>query len=183
MAIESKTKPIGWEAPDFSLPATDGGNISSKDFSDKKGLLVAFTCNHCPYAKASWPLLIEFHNKFGSDIGFVGINPNDEATYPEDSFEEMKKRVPEWGISFPYLRDESQEIARAYNAQCTPDIFLFQNDSGKFKLYYHGRINDNWQKPDEVKEKNLEEALSRLTSGQDPPEVQPPSMGCSIKWK
>lgn len=183
MTIESKTLPVGWEAKDFHLPDTEGREISLADFKDKKGLLVAFTCNHCPYAKASWPLIIELYRKFGDEVAFVGINPNDEKTYPEDSLSVMKEKVKEWGIPFSYLRDETQEVARAYKAQCTPDLYLFKNQNGSFELFYHGRINDNWQKPNEVTERNLEDALSRLKTGQEPPSSQPPSIGCSIKWK
>ncbi len=179
--IQSSKTPSGWEAPDFNLPGTDGESYSLDSFKDAKGLVVVFTCNHCPYARAAWPLLIELAAKYKDrGIAFVGINPNDETTFPEDSFEEMKKRISEWGINFPYLRDENQEIARVYDAQCTPDIYLF--DQAR-KLFYRGRINDNWQNPSLVTEHNLEDAIKGLLSGSPPPQNQPPSMGCSIKWK
>lgn len=182
MAVFSEQVPIGWEAKDFRLKDTDEKLYSPSDFKGKKGLLIIFSCNHCPYAKASWPLLIDLFNKFRDNIGFLAINPNDEITYPDDSFEAMKEKKVEWGITFPYLRDESQEVAKAYKAVCTPDPYLFKNDEGIWKLFYHGRINDNWQEPDQVKEKNLEDAFNLLLKGQDPPQTQPPSMGCSIKW-
>ena len=165
------------------MPDTTGREISLADFKDKKGLLVAFTCNHCPYAKAAWPLLVDLYRQFSSDVEFVGICSSDAKAYPEDSLEEMKKKKGEWGILFPYLHDETQEVARTYKAQCTPDLYLFKNDDGVFKLFYHGRINDNWQNPEQVKEKNLEDALKGLLNDESPPENQPPSMGCSIKWK
>jgi peroxiredoxin len=181
--VQSEPLPIGWEAKDFFLKDTEGKQYSLKNFADKKGLLIVFTCNHCPYAVASWPLIIDLYLQFGKDIAFVAINPNDEINYPQDSFEQMKIKKIEWKIPFSYLRDETQEIAQAYQAQCTPDLYLFKNENQTFKLFYHGRINDNWQNPKEVKEKNLEDALNALISSQLPPEFQPPSMGCSIKWK
>lgn len=182
MALVSSSKtPIDWEAPNFNLPGADGNNYSLDSFKDAKGLAVVFTCNHCPYAKAAWPLLIELAKKYKDrGVAFVGINPNDQTTFPEDSFEEMKKRAPEWGINFPYLRDEGQEVAKSYDAQCTPDIYLFDQNR---KLYYRGRINNNWQDLAAVTEKNLENAIESLLAGNPPPQNQPPSMGCSIKWK
>lgn len=178
---ESSKTPVGWGAPDFSLPGTDGEVYSLSSFADAKGLVVVFTCNHCPYAKASWPLLIELAASYKKKgVAFVAINPNDEVAYPEDNFATMQKRVAEWKINFPYLRDESQEVAKSYGAQCTPDIYLFDIDR---KLYYRGRINDNWQAPDEAEEHNLEDAIDSLLAGENPPEDQPASMGCSIKWK
>ncbi len=181
--LYSEKLPLDWPAPNFSLPATDGRTYSLSDWQNWQGLLIVFTCNHCPYAKAAWPLLIDLYHQFGKEIAFVAINPNDAESYPEDSFHAMQEKVKEWQIPFPYLRDESQEVARAYQAQCTPDVYLFKNNQREFRLFYHGRINDNWQNPAEVKEKNLEQALVRLLQGGDPPSHQPPAMGCSIKWR
>lgn len=180
--IESVELPLGWQAQDFSLHDTEEDTYTLSNFSGNKGLLVIFTCNHCPYAKAAWPLTIILHEKFKEDIGFVAINPNDAQMYPEDSFEQMKVKKQDWKIPFPYLRDETQEVAKAYKAQCTPDLYLFKNKNGSFNLYYHGRINDNWQNPKRVTERNLEDALQKLVNGEEPPGYQPPSMGCSIKW-
>lgn len=174
---------IGWEAPDFLLKNTEEKTISPKNFQEKKGLLVVFTCNHCPYAKAAWPLLVDLHSKFSQDLGFVGVNSNDDQTYPEDSFEGMKEKKVEWEIPFDYVYDPTQETAQAYKAQCTPDPYLFKNEDGAWKLFYHGRINDNWQDPDGVTEKNLEDAMGDLLAGKESPKDQKPSMGCSIKWK
>lgn len=174
---------LGWEAPDFQLQNTEGRTISPQNFKGKKGLVVIFTCNHCPYAKAAWPLAVELYRKFSDDVGFVAVNPNDETTHPEDSFKVMKEKKVEWEIPFDYLRDETQEVAKAYKAQCTPDPYLFKNREESWRLFYHGRINDNWQDPDAVQEKSLEDALSALVSGQEPSKEQKPSMGCSIKWK
>ena len=113
----------------------------------------------------------------------VAINPNDADTYTDDSFANMRKLVEEMNLSFPYLHDETQEIAKEYKAQCTPDLYLFKNEGGRFKLWYHGRITDDWQNPEKVKERNLEDAMLRLANDERKPENQPPSMGCSIKWK
>jgi len=180
MAVPSLALPIGTKAVDFVLPGTDGKTYSLSDFAAARALVVVFSCNHCPYAKAAWPLLVKLADEYkDKGIAFVAINPNDEKQYPEDSFEVMKAKVSEWGINFPYLRDQSQEIARAFQAQCTPDIYVFDF---KRELYYHGRINDNWQEPEKVKKEELREALDRLLDGKKSSEVQNPSIGCSIKW-
>src|SRR3989344_4213221 len=124
MAVESFSIPVGSNIIHFDLPATDGKNYSAESFKDAKSLVVIFSCNHCPYAKAAWPLLIKLAGEFkDKGIALVAINPNDEKQYPEDSFDQMEKRVSEWKINFPYLRDESQKVARAYKAVCTPDVF------------------------------------------------------------
>ena len=181
MATESFSIPIGSNIIPFDLPATDGKNYSSESFKDVEGLVVAFSCNHCPYAKAAWPLLIKMAEEFKDNgVAFVGINPNDENQYPEDSFSEMKKRITDWKINFPYLRDETQEVAKAYKAACTPDLFVYDDNR---KLYYHGRINDNWQNPKLVKSEDLKDSLNSLLAGNPPPQPQHPSIGCSIKWK
>lgn len=172
---------VGWQAPDFTLPDTNGQTFRLYSQQPKHGTLIIFTCNHCPYAKAAWPLLIELANKYQKrGIQFVAINPNDEKAYPEDSFEVMKQRANQWGLPFPYLRDDSQEVAKTYQAQCTPDVYLLDKNK---KLYYHGRINDNWKDPTKVTRNDLDEALRRLFIGDRAPVEQFPSMGCSIKWK
>lgn len=178
---ESVAGKIGTQAPDFDLAATNDQNYSLDSFKDAKALVVVFTCNHCPYARAAWPLLTKLADDFSNQgVAFVAINPNDETQYPEDSFEVMKQRVLDWGINFPYLRDKTQEVARSYGAVCTPDIYVYD---GNRKLYYHGRINDNWQEPEKVTKEELKEAINTLLEGQKPPTVQNPSIGCSIKWK
>jgi len=178
---ESTPVKIGSPAPDFKLPATDGSKYSLNSFKHAKGLVVIFTCNHCPYAKASWLILIKLAEEFKpKGIDFVAINPNDENLYPEDSIEIMKVKVQEWNINLLYLRDESQKIAKEYRAVCTPDIFVY--DMGR-KLYYHGRINDNWQDSSKVTKQDLKNALNSLLNNTPPPITQKPSTGCSIKWK
>lgn len=182
MVVESsQTIPLGTPIFSFDLPSVDGKNYSPESFKDARVLVIAFTCNHCPYAKAAWPLLINLYNKYkDKGVAFVAINPNDEAQYPEDDFATMKEKTKEWGIPFPYLRDESQEIARKYDARCTPDIYVYDSDR---KLAYRGRINDNWQEPAKVTRHDLVVALEVLLRGEKPSLQQHPSMGCSIKWK
>ncbi|MBI4178328.1 thioredoxin family protein [bacterium] len=193
----STSVPLGSGAIDFSLPGTDDRIYSLKSFKDADVLVVIFTCNHCPYAQAIWPRTIDLQARMagrvsasgapsagvsdaGRGVRLVGINPNDAKNYPDDHPKEMKKKVKEWGINFPYLSDESQETARAYDAQCTPDLYVFDRDR---KLRYHGRLDDNWQDPGKVKTRDLEDAVNALLAGRQPPEKQMPSMGCSIKWK
>lgn len=179
----SKQMDIGSKAPSFSLPSVFGGGVSDMDMLGKEGLLVVFTCNHCPYAKASWPVLIDLHKEFGDRVGFIGINSNDEKTYPDDSFENMVEYAEELGLEFDYVHDESQNVAKAYGAQCTPDPFLFKNEGGEWRLFYHGRINDNWKMFKKVKNHDLKGALEALLRGKKSPKTQNPSMGCGIKWR
>ncbi|MBU1868826.1 thioredoxin family protein [Patescibacteria group bacterium] len=181
--LHSEQLPGNWPAPDFKLNDTEENVYSLDSFTAKKGLLIIFTCNHCPYAQAAWPLLIDLFQEFNQDIGVTAINPNDAETYPEDSLAEMKQTKMKLAIPFPYLHDETQQTAKSYQAQCTPDIYLFINENSQFKLFYHGRINDNWQNPEAAQEENLKDAIKLLVNGQPAPPEQPPSIGCSIKWK
>lgn len=178
--VESNLMPPGTELIPFSLPDIDGKVVGSGDFKQNELLLIVFTCNHCPYAVASWPVLIELQNRYrGDGLQIVAINPNNNPEYPDDAFDKMKPFAGKTGINFPYLFDGEQTTARAYGAVCTPDPFLFHRG----KLYYHGRINDNWQKPDQVTEHsldlNIRAALGRIEKA---PSKSFPSMGCSIKW-
>ena len=178
----SEGLPIGTPAPPFSLPGTDGKTYTLDDFADAKALVIVFTCNHCPYAKAAEDRLIRLQADYADrGVRIVAINPNDDRAYPEDSFDEMKKRAKEKGFNFPYLRDETQEVARAYDAACTPDPFVFGPDR---KLVYNGRIDDNWKDETRVTRHDLREVLDAVLEGREPrlPEVVP-SMGCSIKWR
>jgi peroxiredoxin len=181
MPVESIEIPIGTPLPAFQLPDTNGTIHSSDRLIGPKGLLVVFTCNHCPYARAVWPRMVTLaiHAK-NLGINTVGINPNIHPDYPEDAPDVMKEKIKEWGISFPYLIDEPQNVAREYKAQCTPDIYLFD---GKKKLVYHGRIDDNWQDESKVTRKELKEAIDNLAAGKSINSKQVPSMGCSIKWR
>ena len=181
MATESKSVDIGFPCPDFRLPSVTGSTVARDDYEDARVLGVFFTCNHCPYAKAIEPRLLELEKDYrDKGFRFVAISVNDAATYPEDSFDNMKKRARERGYAFPYLYDESQETARAFDAVCTPDLYLFD---GARKLAYHGRLDDSPMDAAKVKRRELREALDALLAGRTPDAKQNPSIGCSIKWK
>ncbi|MDP7554562.1 MAG: thioredoxin family protein [Nitrospinota bacterium] len=179
--LNSKMVPLGTKAIDFDLPGTDDKNYSLDFFKDKKVLVVIFMCNHCPYVIAVLERIIAMQNDYADKgVQLIGINPNDTVNYPEDSFENMKKIVKEKNVPFPYLIDESQNIARKYDAVCTPDIYVYGNER---TLIYRGRIDDSWQKESKVTQRDLREALDAILKGNPVSEEQTPSMGCSIKWK
>ena len=179
--MHSKGMPVGTPAPAFSLPAVDGQSYSLDSFADAKLLVVVFTCNHCPYAIACEDRLIAIQRDYASKgVQLVGINPNDAENYPADSFDAMVTRAAEKAFNFPYLRDESQQVARAYDAACTPDIFVFDRDR---KLLYNGRIDDNWKEPENVSRHELRDVLDAALEGKGVDFAHTPSMGCSIKWK
>ncbi len=178
--LESIDIPIGTKMPEFELPDPSGKKYLGSSLYGKKGLLVIITCNHCPYAKALWPRTIriaEVARTLG--INTVAINPNINPSYPEDDPKEMKKKIVEWKIPFPYLIDEKQNVAREFKAQCTPDIYLFNH---KQELVYHGRVDDNWQDESKVTSRELSDAVIALANGKPIAEKQYPAMGCSIKW-
>jgi peroxiredoxin len=173
----------GDEAPTFELEGVDDETHSLLDFSDAEGLLVVFTCNHCPYAKAKFDETNRLAAEF-DEVPVVGINPNDAGEYPEDDFETMVERVKEGTIQWDaYLRDESQEVAAAYGATCTPDPFLFERDNGTFRLAYHGRLDDGLNPDDEVTEREMKGHIEDLLAGRDVDEKFRPSRGCSVKWR
>jgi peroxiredoxin len=177
----SKGLPLGTRLPDFDLPGTDGRNYSPASFADAELLVVVFTCNHCPYAIASEDRLIALQREFSTrGVRFVLISSNDAVRYPEDSFENMARRAREKDFPFPYLYDESQQVARTFDAVCTPDIFVFDRARA---LRYNGRIDDNWQQPGLVTRHDLRTALDDLLAGRAISIDPVPSMGCSIKWK
>jgi peroxiredoxin len=179
--IESIDIPLGTGMPSFTLKDPFGKNYSSDGLIGTKGLLVVFTCNHCPYAKAVWPRLIRIaHDARNLGIPAVAINPNIHPNYPDDRPECMIQKIKEWGITFPYLVDDTQETAKAFMAQCTPDIYLMNHER---ILIYHGRIDDNWQDEGKVTRKDLQNAINALADGKEIPSPQYPSMGCSIKWR
>jgi len=172
---------LGWKMPDVQLQKPEGGNVSLADCAGENGLIVAFTCNHCPYAIAVWPRLIKQAKILrGMGVNIVAVNPNIHPDYPADSMPVMLEKIEEWGIDFPYLADESQEVSRTFDAQCTPDLYLFDKDGS---LYYHGRIDDNWKDEAKVKQQELIPAAEALVAGQPAPQPQHPTIGCSIKWK
>jgi len=178
--LESLDIPLGTKMPKFILRDPDGVVQVSDYTFGKKGILVVFTCNHCPYAKAVWQRIIRLGAYAQENsVNVLAINPNINPNYPDDSPDEMRKKIKEWGIPFPYLIDDTQKVARAFNAQCTPDIYLFDADK---KLVYHGRVDDNWQDESKVTKEDLKEAIDDLVAGKPNKEEQFPSMGCSIKW-
>ena len=173
----------GDEAPAFDLPGADGWDYSLADFDEYEALLVVFTCNHCPYARAKIPELNDIAATY-DEVAVVGINPNDEAEYPEDSFDEMRAAVDEGRVEYDaYLRDESQSIAAAYGAVCTPDPFLFEREGDRFRLAYHGRIDDAANPGAEPDRYDVREAIESVLDGEAVDEEFRPSRGCSIKWK
>jgi peroxiredoxin len=176
MLLKSLEDLLGMDAPDFSLLGTDNKQHRLSDYADAKLLVVIFLCNHCPYVKAVVPRLNTLAQEFLSKgVSFVAINANDSEQYPDDSFENMLKS----DIGFDYLHDETQEVAKAYQAVCTPDIFVFDEER---KLRYHGRIDDNWQDENAVTKHELKNALDALLTRSEILD-HVPSMGCSIKWK
>jgi len=176
----TKSIQVGGAAPDFSLPGTDGKTYSLASFKDKKALVVCFSCNHCPYVQAAEDRMVAFQRDFGPrGAQLVCINPNDETVYPEDSFEDMKKRAKAKGFNFVYLRDESQAVARAYGAQCTPEFFVFGPDR---TLAYHGRIDDGYKEAGKAKKHDLRDAAEAVLAGGKVAEPVTMAMGCSIKW-
>lgn len=185
MALEHSTQSeIGSIAPDFSLLGVDGNTYSVGSFKKSKGLLVVFMCNHCPYVIAVHERLNEIAKEYSTQgISVIGINSNDPLYKDADSFENMKITAKQWNLVFPYVVDETQEVARAYGAVCTPDLFLYHKVGNEFRLHYRGRIDDNWQDESKVKEQSLRLAIDGLLFGKKPILNQIPSMGCSIKWK
>ena len=178
--IDNKLK-IGSRAPGFSLPAVDGKFYSLNSFIDKKILIVIFSCNHCPYVQAYEDRIIALQKEFEKyGVQIIAVNSNDDVKYPDDSFEEMKKRATDKKFNFPYLRDETQEVARAYGASHTPQIFLFDENR---KLKYEGKIDDNWQQPNKVKSKYLRDAIEEVLGGKEVSVPETFSIGCTIKWK
>ncbi len=177
------------KAPDFTLPATDGSTVHLADeLARHTAVVVMFLCNHCPYVKAYIPRLIQLQDQFPAaapqtdknGVRFLGICSNDAQTYPEDSFENMKKATREWAFNFPYLHDQDQSVARAYGAQRTPDIFLLGPDS---TCRYEGAVDDNYQDPDRITQQPLRDAIQAIIAGKPITEPQTQAIGCTIKWK
>lgn len=173
---------LGTSAPDFSLPDTEGRTVGLEDFKDTQALLVAFVCNHCPYVKHIKEGFLAFAREYQpKGLGIVAISSNDVANYPDDSPEKMAEEVKEFNYPFPYLYDESQEVAKAYRAACTPDFFVFDKDR---KLAYRGQFDDSRPKSDvPVTGKDMRAAVDAVLAGKEAPTDQKPSMGCNIKWK
>lgn len=173
---------LGKACPDFSLPATDGKTYTRKDLAGAQASLVMFICNHCPYVKHVRAELARLGRDYPpKGIGVVAISSNDVSKYPADSPEKMRAEAAEAGYTFPYLFDESQEVAEAYRAACTPDFFLFDE---QLRLVYRGQLDDSRPGNDRpVTGRDLRNALDALLAGKPASTTQIPSMGCNIKWK
>jgi peroxiredoxin len=172
---------FGWPAPDFALPDPDGKVFRRDSVRGENGLLVVFMCNHCPYVRAIADRLVSDAKALQcAGVGVVAIMANDVNDYAEDRPEKMKAYAQEWGLTFPYLYDQSQDVARAYGAVCTPDFFGF--DTG-LRLQYRGRIDNAPMNPAEAIERELLNAMLNVAETGKGPEQQTPSMGCSIKWR
>ena len=181
-SVTSTMLPLGTAAPAFALPDTKGNTVSISDFQDAPALLVVFMSNHCPYVKHIRESFVELVKEYQArGVAVVGINSNDVEKYPDDSPELMARDAETYGYTFPYLYDESQEVARAYRAACTPDFFLF--DGGR-KLVYRGQMDSSRPGNDEpLTGKDLRAALDAVLTGEQVNSRQKPSMGCNIKWK
>jgi peroxiredoxin len=180
MAIQTPPGVLGTPCPPFTLPSVDGRTFARDDFASSPVLVVMFICNHCPYVQAVEDRLIKLARSYGSQgVQLVGICSNDEFTYPDDAPDKLAQRWGEKEYGFPYLHDQTQAVARAFDAVCTPDIFVY--DSNR-RLAYRGRIDDSWKDEAKVTRRELAEALDALLAGRTPAPDQRPSMGCSIKW-
>lgn len=171
---------IGDLAPGFSLAATDGSVVSLASLREP-AVLVVFTCNHCPVAVAYEDRLIALAREYAGRVAVVAVNPNDDRKVPDDSMAKMRERAVEKGFPFPYVRDDTQEIARAYDARCTPDPFLLDRDR---RVAYAGRIDDSWKDEARVTRRDLRDAIEAVLADQpvDRAEIRP-ATGCSIKWR
>jgi peroxiredoxin len=174
--------PLGTKAPPFRLPDPDGNWVSSEDFGNAPAFLVVFMCNHCPYVLHIRSAFAELARKYQARrVAIVGINANDAESYPDDRPEKMAEQILQVGYTFPYLYDESQEVAKAYQAACTPDFFLFDRDR---RLVYRGQFDDS--RPGNgrpITGADLSAALEAVLEGLPVPVDQKPSVGCNIKWK
>ncbi len=180
MESEDFKMQIGSMAVDFDLPGIDGRNYMMRYYLNREVLVVVFTCNHCPYAQAYEPRLIGMAREFSAKAAFFAISSNDASKYPQDSFENMKIRAIEKGFPYPYLYDESQNVARAYGALATPHVFVFDKSG---KLAYQGGIDSNWENEGAATERYLRDAISELAAGKQVSRKTAPVIGCSIKWK
>jgi peroxiredoxin len=182
MAMTTPICDFGWKAPDFSLTGTDGRTHALSQLRGPNGTLVMFICNHCPYVKAVVDRIVrDARDLQALGIGVVAIMSNDTEKYPEDSFENMKSFAADHGFTFPYLIDPTQQVARAYDAVCTPDFFGFDRDLG---LQYRGRLDESRKEAAAASvRRDLFEAMRQVAQTGQGPAEQIPSMGCSIKWR
>lgn len=181
MAAQTPICDFGWQAPDFNLEGVDGKRYGLADVRGAKGTLVMFICNHCPYVHAVIDRIVrEVAALKDLGIGAVAIMSNDTEAYPQDSFDNMKRFAEQHHFNFPYLIDPTQEVARAYDAVCTPDFFGFDKDLG---LQYRGRLDESKRSAAPGARRELYEAMVQIAETGAGPKDQVPSMGCSIKWR
>lgn len=172
---------IGSQAPNFDLKGIDGKRYSLQSFNKSSVLLIIFNCNHCPYVQAYEQRIINLQLDYREKgLQIVAINSNDDINYPEDSFESMVKRAKAKGFNFIYLRDDTQEIAKAFGATHTPELFLFDKER---KLVYIGKIDDNWMEPSKVVTPYLRNAIDEVLKGKPVSVPETFAIGCTIKWK
>jgi peroxiredoxin len=175
------TLQIGEPCPDFSLPAVDGKTYARDDFADAEVIVVAFTCNHCPYVIGSEERIITYAADYKQrGVALVAINSNETENHPGDSFENMQQRARERGFNFPYLRDDSQEVARAFGALKTPHFFVFDKDR---KLRYTGRMDDSPREARGATTRELRDATEAILRGEEPKVPLTNPIGCNIKWQ
>ena len=184
MDVESTMLPLGTKMPNFNLLGIDGEMYASVMFDGKKGSLVMFRCNHCPFVKHVNEEIVNLSNEImGNDIGVIGINSNDstQEKYAEDSIDKMREYAENLGYNFPYVVDEDQSVAKNFTAQCTPDFFLFDSDQN---LVYRGQLDGSRPGNDvPTNGESLRSAIQALLNNEDPISDQLPSMGCNIKWR
>lgn len=185
--VQAQGLKIGDSALGFDLKNIDEQMVSLDDYQQDesvKGVIVIFTCNHCPYSKLYEDRIVAIDKKFKSEgYPVVAINPNDPKAYPSDDFENMKKRAAEKSFTFPYLVDETQEIARGYGATRTPHVYLLAKGAAGFSVAYIGAIDDNSRNANKVEEEYLADAIMALEAGKKPAPATTKAIGCSIKWK
>ena len=181
MNIQNLKIKIGGKAPDFNLPGVDGKAYTLDSFRGKKVVVIVFMCNHCPYVQGSIERVKSIQDEFGiKGLQVVGINANDEVNYPDDSFDKMVEMNKTKKLNFHYLRDEDQDVANDYGAQCTPECFVFDEHRG---LRYHGRIDDNPKDESKATVSDLRNAVNALIHNQKVAIELTPAIGCSIKWR
>lgn len=182
VSLQTPICDFGWKAPDFDLPGVDGKRYRLADVLGPKGLLVMFICNHCPYVKAVRERIVRDVTELKAlGIGAIAINSNDAVAYPDDSFAAMREVAAQYHYPFPYVFDETQAVAKAYDAVCTPDFFGF---NAALELHYRGRLDESRKETaPATAARELFEAMKLVANTGHGPQMQTPSMGCSIKWK
>jgi len=184
LASQAQGYKIGDEAMNFKLKNIDNKEVALSDFKNSKGVIVIFTCNHCPFSVAYENRIIDLDKKYkAKGYPVIAINPNDPVQYPDDSFENMVIRAKEKGFTFPYLFDEKQDVFPSYGATKTPHVYLLKNINGKFIVSYIGAIDNNAKDESAVTETYLADAIENLLAGKDPSPSETKAIGCSIKVK